>query len=175
MTKHKERQFQIEIVQHLTSSNYVEGDASGYDRELSLYPDDLITYIKTTQPQAYEKMQKREGSKTDAVLVKHVAKEMDKQGSLFYLRNELKYIGSKFKLCQFKPELHNPDTQTKYDANILRVVQEVTTKSGNERIDLVSKNINLSTISELLGHADITLTARTYAKSDEASKIRAVC
>lgn len=41
--------------------------------------------------------------------------------------------------------------------------------------DLVSKNINLATISELLGHADITLTARTYAKSDEASKIRAVC
>lgn len=39
---------------------------------------------------------------------------------------------------------------------------------------LVAKNINLSTISELLGHADITLTARTYAKSDEGSKIRAV-
>jgi type I restriction enzyme, R subunit len=62
---------------------------------------------------------------------------MDKKGSLYYLRNELKYIGSKFKLCQFKPELHNPDTQAKYDANILRVVQEVTTKSGKERIDLV--------------------------------------
>ena len=39
---------------------------------------------------------------------------------------------------------------------------------------LVAKNINLSTISELLGHADITLTARTYAKSDEWSKIRAI-
>jgi len=62
---------------------------------------------------------------------------MDKYGSLHCLRKEVKYIGSKFKLCQFKPELHNPDTQTKYDANILRVVQEVTTKSGNERIDLV--------------------------------------
>ena len=82
-------------------------------------------------------MQKREGSKTDEVLCKHVAKEMDKHGSLHYLRNDLKYIGSKFKLCQFKPELHNPDTQAKYDANILRVVQEVITKSGNERIDLV--------------------------------------
>ena len=46
-------------------------------------------------------------------------------------------FGAKFKLCQFKPELHNPDTQAKYDANILRVVQEVTTLSGGERIDLV--------------------------------------
>ncbi len=40
--------------------------------------------------------------------------------------------------------------------------------------DLVAKNINLSTISELLGHADITLTARTYAKSNEGNKIRAI-
>jgi len=137
MSKHKERQFQIEIVQHLTSNNYVEGDASGYDRELALFPQDISDYIKATQPQAYAKMQKREGTKTDEVLCKFVAKEMDKHGSLHYLRNELKYIGSKFKLCQFKPELHNPDTQAKYDANILRVVQEVITKSGKERIDLV--------------------------------------
>ena len=137
MSKHKERQFQIEIVQHLTSNKWVEGDASGYDKELALFPQDITDYIKATQPQAYEKMQKREGAKTDEVLCKFVAKEMDKQGSLHYLRNDLKYIGSKFKLCQFKPELHNPDTQAKYDANILRVVQEVTTKSAGERIDLV--------------------------------------
>ena len=39
---------------------------------------------------------------------------------------------------------------------------------------LVAKNINLVTISELLGHADITLTAKTYAKSNEGNKIRAV-
>ena len=135
--RYVQMQFQIEIVQHLTSNKWIEGDASGYDRELALYPQDLISYIRTTQPQAYEKMQKREGIKTDEVLCKHVAKEMDKHSSLHFLRNDLKYIGSKFKLCQFKPELHNPDTQAKYDANILRVVQEVTTKSGHERIDLV--------------------------------------
>ncbi len=39
---------------------------------------------------------------------------------------------------------------------------------------LVAKNINLVTIFELLGHADITLTARTYAKSNEGNKIKAV-
>ena len=39
---------------------------------------------------------------------------------------------------------------------------------------LVAKNINLQTISELLGHASIVLTAKTYARSDERSKVRAV-
>ena len=40
--------------------------------------------------------------------------------------------------------------------------------------NLVSKNINLKTISDLLGHSDIVLTARTYAKSNEANKIQAI-
>ena len=40
--------------------------------------------------------------------------------------------------------------------------------------DLVGKNINLQTISELLGHANIMLTAKVYAKSNEESKARAV-
>ena len=40
--------------------------------------------------------------------------------------------------------------------------------------DLVAKNINLQTISELLGHASIVLTAKIYARSDEGSKVRAV-
>ena len=39
---------------------------------------------------------------------------------------------------------------------------------------LVAKNINLVTISELLGHADITLTAKTYARSNEGNKIAAI-
>ncbi|MCK5894433.1 MAG: type I restriction endonuclease subunit R [Endozoicomonadaceae bacterium] len=137
MSKHQELQFQQEIVHHLTTHQWLEGDASGYDRELALYSEDLINYLKTTQPLTYEKMHKREGAKTERVLCEHVAKAMDKQSSLYYLKHELKYISAKFKLCQFKPELHNADTQAKYDANILRVVQEVTTKSGKERLDLV--------------------------------------
>ena len=39
---------------------------------------------------------------------------------------------------------------------------------------LVNKNINLVTISELLGHSDITITAKTYAKSNEWNKIEAI-
>lgn len=136
--KHVESVFESEIVSHLTSTQWIEGSSQGYDKELALYPEDLLSYIKSTQAPAYEKMQKREGAKTDDVLCKHVAKALDKHGCLFHLRNEVKYIGSKFKLCQFKPELYNPDTQAKYDANILRVVRQVyySTKNQNS-IDIV--------------------------------------
>ena len=138
LDKHKENVFESEIVSHLTSTQWLEGTSQGYDKELALYPEDLLSYVKATSPQAYEKMQRREGAKTDDVLCKHVAKEMDKHGSLHYLRKEVKYIGSKFKLCQFKPELHNPDTQAKYDANILRVVRQVYYSTQNKKsIDIV--------------------------------------
>lgn len=36
--------------------------------------------------------------------------------------------------------------------------------------NLVTKNINLSTIKDLLGHSNITVTAQFYAKSDEHAK-----
>ena len=39
---------------------------------------------------------------------------------------------------------------------------------------LVTKNINLKTISDILGHSDIVLTARTYARSNEENKIQAI-
>ena len=62
--KHTEKEFEYEIVKHLVSANWIEGTSEGYDKELSLYPDDLISYIKATQSQADEKMEKREGGMT---------------------------------------------------------------------------------------------------------------
>ena len=40
--------------------------------------------------------------------------------------------------------------------------------------NLVAKNINLKTVSELLGHQDIVITSRTYARSNEENKIQAI-
>lgn len=136
--KHKEHRFETEIVEYLTSNSWIEGFSSGYDKELAIYKDDLLSYIKSTQSVAYDKMQKREGVKTDEVLCKFIASELDKQGSLYFFRKEIKYIGSKFKLCQFKPELENQELQEKYDANILRVVRQVYySKDDKKSLDLV--------------------------------------
>ena len=147
--KHKENQFETEIVDYLSSTTWIEGTSQGYDKELAIYPDDLLSFIKTTQPKAYEKMAKREGAKVDDVLCKFVARELDKKGSLYYFRHDLKYIGSKFKLCQFKPELENDELEEKYQANILRVVRQVYYSENNQKsIDIVLflNGIPLSTI-----------------------------
>jgi type I restriction enzyme, R subunit len=138
MSKHKEITFETEIVDYLTQHEWIEGTSEGYDKALALYPEDLITYIKTTQPKEYEKFEKRHPGNTDAALCKHVASQMDKQGSLYFLRHELKEINARFKLCQFKPDLHSDTLVEKYNKNILRVVRQVYYSEHNKNsIDLV--------------------------------------
>jgi len=138
MSKHKEITFETEIVKHLTQHDWTEGTSEGYDLSLALYPEDLITYIKSTQSEQYEKFHKRHQDNTDAALCKHVASQMDKQGSLYYLRHELKEINARFKLCQFKPDLYSETLIEKYDKNILRVVRQVYySEHNNNSIDLV--------------------------------------
>ena len=44
--KHKESKFETEIVEYLTSKDWIEGTSSGYDKKLALYTEDLILYKK---------------------------------------------------------------------------------------------------------------------------------
>ncbi|QBZ83838.1 Type-1 restriction enzyme R protein [Hydrogenovibrio crunogenus] len=136
--KHKEIVFETEIIQHLTNHDWIEGQSDDYDKALALYPEDVVSFVKNTQPEAYEKFAKRYATDTDSHLVKEVAKNLDKQGALFYLRNEMKFIGGKFRLCQFQPDLPTPGLVKKYQQNILRVVRQVYYSEHNQNsIDLV--------------------------------------
>ena len=138
MGSHKEIIFENEVIEFLKENGYVEGESKNYNRELALYPEDLINYIKTTSPKAYEKLAKTYGDAVDEAVCKRVAKQLDVHGSLHFLRNEVKDRGAKFKLCQFKPELDNPETQAKYEANVLRVVRQLYYSEQNRNsIDLV--------------------------------------
>jgi type I restriction enzyme R subunit len=104
MDKHKEIIFENEIVQHLTSHGGLEGKPSLYNRELALYPEDLVGFVQDTQPQAWVKLEKFHNSSTADVFIKRVAEQMDKRGSLTLLRSGIKDKGARFILCQFKPD-----------------------------------------------------------------------
>lgn len=53
-------------------------------------------------------------------------KEMRTFATLGVLRNELRIRGTRFSLCQFKPEHNlNPDSLARYQKNRLRVVPEL--------------------------------------------------
>lgn len=141
-SKTQERTFQNEVIAALEAQGWLTGDSREYNRELALYPQDLLDYVQETQPEAWEKYQRVYPQDTENALLKRVVSQLEKghKGTVGILRQELKDRGVRFKLCQFMPEHDLNDTLWQnYRVNRLRVVPElVYSPHGEElRIDLV--------------------------------------
>jgi len=173
VSQHKEEVFETEVIELLKANGYTEVISKNYNKTLALYPQDLINYIKTTSPKSYEKLSKTYGSTVNEAICKRVAKQMDTLGSLHCLRKEVKDRGAKFKLCQFKPELFNADTQAKYEANTLRVVRQLyySEQNGNS-IDLVLflNGIPFATIELKTDFTQAVEIAKSQYKTDRLPK-----
>lgn len=143
MSLHKEINFEDEICQHSAGNGwlYADGDAADYDRSLAMFPEDVVAWVKQTQPEAWKTLEKNHGQNAGATLVKRLRDCLDKQGTLSVIRNGFDMLGLKrgIKMAEFKPALGmNPDIMQRYEANRLRVVRQVRYSTHNENsIDLV--------------------------------------
>jgi len=160
---HQEVVFEDEICDHLKKHGwlfdgplpYVKGHVydGTYDSRYALIPEDAIAWIKTTQPDAWKKLTAHHQNEADAEkeFTRLLAAELDRDrktikkddpqlwGSLYVLRRGFKHINATFKMAQFAPANSlNPKLWVDYQANILRVVQQVrySLHNGNS-IDLV--------------------------------------
>ncbi len=143
MSLHKEIEFENDICNYLSAHDwyYDQGDAQSYDRVRALFPEDVIAWIESTQPKAWESIVKNHGASAQNVLLDRIRKQMDDRGTLEVLRHGIEMLGLKqpLQLAQFKPALAmNPDLMTRYAANRLRVIRQVHYSVHNENsIDLV--------------------------------------
>lgn len=133
-----ERQFQHDIIQALLNQGWLLGKPEHYQRELALYPDDLIGFVKDTQETQWQKFTTIHPQNTEQKFLDLVSKQLNKVdpnandkvartfGTLGVLRHELRDRNARFNLCQFKPDHDlNPDTLARYQKNRLRVVPEL--------------------------------------------------
>lgn len=126
MNQANEKVFQQDIIDHLVSNGWKLGESKNYDQKHALYPEDLVGYLSDTQPEQWEKFSRMHPKGAEEGLLRSVARQLDKKGSLHVLRNTIKDRGAKFRLCQFKPDHDlNPETMARYAANRLRVVPEL--------------------------------------------------
>ncbi len=139
---HTELAFEQLIVSELAGAGgWAAGDPASYDRELGLYSDDAIAFIATTQPKKWERLTKLSGGEAAArtAVLKRLASQLDKQGSVKVLRDGISERGVSLSLCQLRPAHSiDPETAARYEANRLRVVRQVRyeAKSG-DALDLV--------------------------------------
>ena len=143
MSLHKEIEFENEICAHLGASGWLYEDvaASAYDRRRALFPPDLVSWVQSSQPKAWEKLRKSHGAAAEEVLLDRVRKQLDAVGTLDVLRNGVEMTGlrQELSLAQFKPALAmNPDLQARYEANRLRVIRQVHySNNGESSLDIV--------------------------------------
>ena len=55
MGKANEITFQNDMLRHLIASGWLLGKAENYNRELALYPEDLLGFVKETQDEQWQK------------------------------------------------------------------------------------------------------------------------
>lgn len=137
-SKSQESVFQNDIIRQMVANGWLLGSPSGYNRELALYEEDVLGFVKETQDEQWQKYCKLYPQNPEKNFLERVAAQLNKAapnganrelrtfGTLGVLRHDLRDRGTRFKLCQFKPEHDlNPDTLARYQKNRLRIVPEL--------------------------------------------------
>ena len=114
MSLHKEINFETEICEHLAANGwlYAEKDAADFDRQLALFPADVLAWVQETQGDAWEILTKNHGEAAGQTLLSRLRDSLNQSGALHVLRQGFDVLGvrSKMKMAQFKPALAmNPD------------------------------------------------------------------
>ncbi len=120
-------------------SGWSAGSNKDWDKELALFPAELIAFIQDTQPALWQELEKMHGGELTEKLIVSLRKELDSKGMLHVLRYGFKFYGKRFLAAYFKPSHGlNPDIIELYKKNRLCVTRQVPCNpENNDTIDLV--------------------------------------
>ncbi|SEJ41707.1 type I restriction enzyme, R subunit [Dyadobacter koreensis] len=143
----REKHFEDHVVKYLSKiarpefTEYVEKGNSCYDKGLCLIPEDLLGFIKDTQPKKYEALFNQYGAATDTKLVELVADQVNKSKlkTLQVFREKVKDRGQYLDLVYFKPShSKTPEHQEGYLKNRFTIIRQLKYSRKNENsIDIV--------------------------------------
>ena len=138
--QYTEQDFETHIEAHLLASGYYSCQIEEYDRALCLIPEEVLAFVRTTQPKEFQKLERQYGAAEAAgKFCYRLSREISRRGTLDVLRKGIKDRGARFKLATFKPASGmNPEHQRLYRANRFSVVRQLKYSQKNENsIDMV--------------------------------------
>ena len=128
-----EKDFEEHIEENLLNSGYHKLLPENYDKDLCLITEEVLQFIKSSQPKEYEKLERQYGSDTENKLCYRLSREITRKGTLQILRKGIKDRGAKFYLAYFKPSSGmNPEHQRLYSENRFSVVRQLKYSKRNE-------------------------------------------
>ena len=137
---YKEKRFEQDIEEYLTTKGgYIKGDPKAFDRKLALDVNTFVSFIKTSQPKAWERFEKIYGADSEKQIVDRFCREVKMVGLLKVLRQGFTDRGIKFRAVFWRPETSiNQTTTEQYNANILHCTRQLRYSLHNENsIDIV--------------------------------------
>ncbi|MGQ5719648.1 type I restriction endonuclease subunit R [Pseudochrobactrum asaccharolyticum] len=137
---HYECHLERYIVEKLEGQGWQTGLSKQYHTEYALYPEDVVSWIKNTQPEKWDKLTALNGSNTVNKILDRLDDELNKKGTINIFRNGFNIAGAgTIEMTESAPEdARNQSVIDKYNANILRVVPQLKYNPAREyAIDLV--------------------------------------
>ena len=127
MSRHTERDFETAIEAGLTSSGgYEKRSPKEFSEALAVFPDDVVGFLKNSQPAKWEALQALLGAKTVATALDSLSKELELKGTLHVLRHGFKCYGKTFRMAYFRPNTRmNPESAESYAKNRLTITRQV--------------------------------------------------
>lgn len=126
---HTEGIFESAIERHLCSKGgYVLGDREAFDADRALFPDEVLAFVRETQPKEWAYLEGVQKDKAAETLLDDLCRALNSEheGCLSVLRHGFKCFGKLFRVAQFAPASGlNPDTQRLYAANRLTVTRQL--------------------------------------------------
>ena len=139
MPRYTEENFEDHIEAHLNQSCYQSRQSAVYNRSLCLIPNETLQFIRDTQPDEYQKLERQYGADTPVKLLDRLSREIGRRGVLDVLRKGIRDRGCHFNLTYFQPSSGmNPDHQRLYKQNRFSLVRQLRYSEKNEKsLDMV--------------------------------------
>jgi type I restriction enzyme, R subunit len=161
---HRERAFEAAIEHHLTTAaGYVSGDGQGFDLQRALFPADVLSFVKATQPDEWAYLVGIQKDKAEATLLDDLCRALNSahEGCLSVLRHGFKCFGKRFHVAYFAPASGmNPDTQARYAQNRLTVIRQL--RYSPKHTNTLDVTLTLNGIPVATAELKNPMTAQTW-------------
>lgn len=128
-----EEKFEEHIEKHLCSIGYTSTHFHDYDRTLCVIKDQVIDFIKKTQPDKWDQLTQIYDVETENKVLSRISSEISKRGIIDVLRDKVVDRGIYLDLCYFEPKSDlNPEHLKLFQSNQFTVVRQLHYSNKNE-------------------------------------------
>jgi len=139
MNNPTEKRFEAHIEASLIQQGYSTIPSNEYDKTLCLIPNEVIGFLKRTQPKDWAKLETHYGSDAETKILKRINIEIANRGTIDVLRTGIKDLNARFNLVYFEPKSGlNQEHLRLFKENQLSVVRQLFYSNKNKNsMDMV--------------------------------------